>query len=262
MPITIDFFVFILGAAVGSFLNVCILRLPKEMSVVFPSSHCFSCNKPIAWFDNIPLISFLVIKGKCRHCGQKISWQYFFIELVTAITFVVIYRFFGLTPKAVVYAALSSALIVQTLIDLRYQIIPDEITLPGIVLGLVCSGFFPQIHDSNAWIAGLVKSLAGMLVGGGFLYLTAVLGEWIFKKEAMGGGDVKLLAMIGTVIGWQGVIWTIFMASVFGSVVGIYLRMKRGDQLIPFGPYIGLGAFLYLFFGQPMIALYVKTLGF
>ena len=248
----------LLGLITGSFLNVCMLRLPKEESVVFPASHCVHCRKPIAWFDNVPLVSFLLLKGKCRHCGVKISWQYFIVEAVTGVLFVVFYRFFGFTAQGVVYLILSLALLVQSVIDARHKIIPDEITLPGIVAGIIFSAVFPQLQGQTIWWRGLLGSAAGVLAGGGFLFLVGTLAEWVLKKEAMGGGDVKLLAMVGSVIGVQGVFWTVFCASLVGSVIGIYFRWKTGDELIPFGPYLAFGAFSYLFVGQGFIQWYFR----
>jgi leader peptidase (prepilin peptidase) / N-methyltransferase len=247
---------FCFGAVVGSFLNVCILRLPKEESIVFPGSHCVSCNHPLAWFDNVPFFSFIFLKGKCRYCGKKISWQYFVIELLTALLFVLFYHFFGVTPKGVLYLALSLALLVESVIDMRYKIIPDEITLPAIVIALLASAFFPSIHNETSHGRAFLAALIGMFVGGGFLYLAGTIAEWVLKKEAMGGGDVKLLAAVGAVIGWRGVVWTIFVSSLLGSVVGIYLRLKKGEELIPYGPYLGLGAFFYLFIGPQMTEWY------
>ncbi len=253
--------VFLLGAIVGSFLNVCIFRLPEGESVVFPASHCRFCRKPISWADNIPVISFLLLKGKCRQCGQKISWQYFWVELFTAGLAVLFYFHFGLNPRGVVYFVLALALLVETVIDWRLQIIPDAITLPGILLGLLASFFFPALHGQTSGFGSLFWSLAGMLAGGGILYLSGTLAEWVLKKEAMGGGDVKLLAMIGSVIGWQGVLWVVFVSSFLGSAVGLALRFSRGDERIPFGPYPAPAATLYLFFGTQTIQAYARFIG-
>lgn len=252
---------FVFGAIVGSFLNVCILRLPKEESIVFPASHCFSCSKPIAWFDNIPLVSFFLLKGRCRHCSQKISWQYAAVEFLTACIFVLYTAYFGLTPQGIVYLILTLALVVETWIDFRHRIIPDEITLPGMALALVASAVFPGIHGESVWWAGFLKSLIGLLVGGGFLYIVGTVAERILKKEAMGGGDVKLLALIGAVIGWQGVLWTIFASSFVGAVVGLYYKWKRGEEAVPYGPFLALGAVSYLFFGQTGISWYMRLIG-
>lgn len=251
---------FVFGLAVGSFLNVCILRLPKEESIVFPASHCVHCKSPIAWFDNIPLVSFLLLRGKCRHCGVKISWQYFIVETLTGVLFVIFYHFFGVTAKGVIYLLLSLALLVETVIDARHKIIPDEITLPGILIGVIFSALFPQIHNEATWWKAMIWSLAGLLAGGGFLFAVGTLAEWVLKKEAMGGGDVKLLAMIGSVLGIRGVIWTVFASSFIGAVFGTYLRWKTGEELIPFGPYLALGALLYLFVGPTFLEWYFRYL--
>ena len=251
---------FAVGAMIGSFLNVCILRIPQEESIVFPGSRCVSCRKPIAWFDNIPLVSFFVLKRKCRRCGQKISWQYFIVEFLTALLFVVFFKVFGWTVKTPVYLALTLGLLVQGVIDWRYKIIPDEITLPGIILGVAASAFIPTLHGEFFWWRGLAQALIGTAVGGGLLIAVGTLAGWLMKKEAMGGGDVKLLAMIGAVTGWPGVLWTVFASSLIGTVVGLYLRWKKGEELIPFGPFLALGAFLYLFFGKEVIGWYLRTL--
>ncbi len=251
---------FLFGSMVGSFLNVCIFRLPKEESIVFPASHCTSCSKTIVWFDNIPVLSFVVLGAKCRNCHAKISWQYPLIEIVSAVLFVIFYRTFGLTPKGFLYLYLSLVLLVQSLIDMRYRIIPDLLTLPTIVIGLIVSAFFPEIHGQSSHFTGFLQSLLGVFVGGGFLYAAGTIGEWILKKEAMGGGDVKLLAAIGAVIGWRGVLWTIFVSSLIGTVGGLYLRFTKGEELIPFGPYLALGAFLYLFYGSSVIEWYFHSL--
>lgn len=250
----------VFGAMVGSFLNVCILRMPKDESIVFPASHCPSCRKPIAWFDNIPVLSFLILGAKCRQCRAKISWQYPLIEILTAVLFVVFYNSFGLTPKGFLYLYLSLVLLAQSVIDMRYKIIPDTLTLPAIVIGLLVSAFFPEIHDQTSHWSGFLKSLIGVLVGGGFLYAAGSIAEWVLKKEAMGGGDVKLLAAIGAVIGWRGVLWTIFVSSLVGTVGGLYLRFTKGEELIPFGPYLALAAFLYLFYGPTVMNWYFHSM--
>jgi leader peptidase (prepilin peptidase)/N-methyltransferase len=249
------------GAIVGSFLNVCIFRLPDGESVVFPGSHCRSCKKPLGWYDNVPLLSFIFLRGHCRHCKSPISRQYFLIEIVTALLFVLFYHFFGPTPTGGIYLVFSMALLVAGVIDLRHRIIPDEITLPGIVLGLGLSALVPTLHGQETWVRGLGASFLGAAIGGGFLYLAGTAAEKILKKEAMGGGDVKLLAMIGAFIGWSGVFWTIFFSSLLGSVAGIYMRLKKGEQYVPYGPYLALAAFMYLFFGSELIRLYWKWLG-
>lgn len=253
---------FVLGAMVGSFLNVCIMRLPKEESIVFPGSHCTSCGHAIAWFDNIPIASFFLLRGRCRHCASGISWQYAAVEFMTACLFVLFYGTFGLSVKGAAYLLLTLALLVQSAIDFRHKIIPDEITLPGILIGLILSAVFPALQRETVVWKGLAQSLLGVLLGGGFLYAVGALAEKLLKKEAMGGGDVKLLAMIGAFLGWKAVCWTIFVSSLGGSVVGGIQRLRGGEEQIPYGPYLGIAAFLYLFFGEPMIAWYARSLGF
>lgn len=253
--------VFVFGALVGSFLNVCILRMPENQSIVFPASHCWSCKRPLAWYDNIPIASFVFLGGKCRSCKKAISLQYPVIEAVTAILSVIFWLRYGLSAVGAVYLVFALALLVQSVIDWRYRIIPDEITLPGMALGLIASLAFPQLHGEAAHLGGLWKSFLGLLVGGGFLWAVGSVAEKILKKEAMGGGDVKLLGLIGAVLGVQAVFWTIFVSSVIGSVVGIYYRLRRGDEAIPFGPFLAVAAFSYLFIGPACIQAYLRALG-
>ena len=242
---------------VGSFLNVCILRLPKEESIVFPPSHCTSCKKTIAPYDNIPVLSFLILGARCRQCKAPISWQYPIIEAITGALFVIFYLMFGMTPKGFLFLYLTLSMLVQFVIDMRYRIIPDSTTLPVMVIGLILSAAFPAIHNESAHWSGFLTSLKGLLLGGGFLWLVGTVAEKILKKEAMGGGDVKLLAAIGSVIGWQGVIWTIFVSSLLGSIVGIYNKIRgEGDGYIPYGPFLGMAAFLYFFVGPQAIQWY------
>ena len=251
---------FVFGSMIGSFLNVCILRMPKDESIVFPASHCPKCQRPIQWYDNIPIVSFLLLRARCRACKTPISWQYPVIEALTGILFVVFYHRFGVTATGVLYLYLSACLLAQTLIDWRHRIIPDQLTLPAIVVGLALSTVFPEIHGQTSHGAGFLRSFLGFLVGGGSLYLAGTIAEWILKKEAMGGGDVKLLAAIGAAIGWRGVLWTILLSSVAGSVVGIYTRVTKGEELIPYGPFLAFGAFTYLFVGPQAMEWYFNWL--
>jgi len=258
MPTVIIYsFILLLGAVVGSFLNVCVFRIPKNESIIFPASHCQACRHPIAWRDNIPVVSFLLLKGQCRHCNAPISGQYIWVELSCVVLFFLFYGVFGLTVRGAVYLILSLALLTESLIDWKHQIIPDGITLSGIVIGLAVSGLFPELHGESVWFRGLLSGSLGVLFGGGILYAVGTVSEWIMKKETMGGGDVKLLAMIGAVLGWKGVLGTLFISSFLGSVAGIILRWRQGQERIPFGPYLAVGAFLYLFFGQQMIDAYI-----
>jgi leader peptidase (prepilin peptidase)/N-methyltransferase len=252
---------FFLGAAVGSFLNVCLIRLPMRESIMFPASHCLSCRRPIAWFDNIPVLSFLALGGRCRNCGSRISRQYPLVEILTALAFVFCYGVFGMTAKGVLYLALVLALLAVSVIDSKDRIIPDAVTLPGIALGLGASLALPHLLGADSRLTGLMQSALGVLLGGGILWLIGTAAEWALKKEAMGGGDVKLLAMIGAFTGWQGVLWTVFFGSFAGMVVGLYLRACKGEERLPFGPCLAAAAVLYLFFGGTVWRGYLNMVG-
>ncbi len=250
-------FIFWMGAAVGSFLNVCIYRLPNGLSIVSPRSFCPGCKKPIQARDNIPILSFLILGGKCRHCGSKISWRYPSVEALTgAIALILLYKF-NLSPIFLLLFAFSAGLIVITFIDLDHQIIPDVISLPGIGVGLLLSllGFSVPITES----------IIGIIVGGGSLYIVAILYETLMKREGMGGGDVKLLAMIGAWLGWKAVLFTLFFASFSGSLIGGAIMLAKeegGKYAIPFGPFLAFSALAYIFFGEKLIGWYLNWGGF
>jgi len=237
---------------VGSFLNVCIIRLPKAESIVFPGSHCPYCKKAIEFYDNIPLISYLLLRAKCRHCHAPISFQYPLIEGVTALCSLLLFIKFGLSWNYLFYFSFIAALIVITVIDFFHQIIPDVISLPGIGLGLLGSLILSQITFFN--------SLIGVVLGGGSLFLVATLYQWFFKREGMGGGDVKLLAMIGAFLGWKAVFLTILLSSLIGSITGVATMAFKGKDFkyaIPFGPFLSLGAVVSLFWGENLINWYL-----
>jgi leader peptidase (prepilin peptidase)/N-methyltransferase len=241
---------------VGSFLNVCIHRLPREESIVMPGSHCPHCKRPISFYDNVPLISYLLLGGKCRHCRRTISPQYPLVEGITAMSSFLLFLRFGPTWSYLFYFAFVAALIVITVIDLYHQIIPDVISLPGIGVGLLGALIVPQIT--------FFKSLLGVLIGGGSLFLVATLYQLFFKRDGMGGGDVKLLAMIGAFLGWDAVILTILLSSLIGSVSGIgIMLLKRKDfkYAIPFGPFLSLGAVIALFYKKEIIFWYLHLRG-
>ena len=245
-------FVFIVGSMIGSFLNVCIYRMPKGESIVFPSSHCTKCNYKIKWYENIPIISYIFLLGKCKQCKEKISIIYPVVELLTASVAIILYYYFGLTPKFFIYFVLFASLIVCSFIDFDVQLIPDIITLPGIVIGLICAGAYPELLAETR-LDALKESFLGILAGGGSLFALGVIGELIFKKEAMGGGDVKLLAMIGAFVGWEIAILVFFIAPVFGAVAGIIIKIKTGKELIPYGPYLVLASFLCLLYSDKIL---------
>lgn len=242
----------IFGAMIGSFLNVCIHRLPKGESIVIPGSHCPHCNNPISFYDNIPLISYLLLGGKCRYCRASISSQYPLVEGMTALGSFLLFLRFGPTWSYLLYFSFISGLIVITVIDLFHQIIPDVISIPGIGAGLLASLIPPGVT--------FLESLIGILLGGGSLFLVAATYQWWFKREGMGGGDVKLLAMIGAFLGWKAVILTILLSSLIGSIVGIIVMVLKGKNFkyaIPFGPFLSLGAVISLFYGREIINWYL-----
>jgi leader peptidase (prepilin peptidase) / N-methyltransferase len=244
------------GAIVGSFLNVCIIRLPKEESIIIPGSHCPQCNHPIKFYDNIPLISYLLLGGKCRYCKRSISAQYPLVEGTTAISSLLLFLKWGLSLSYFFYFSFVAALIIITVIDLYHQIIPDVISIPGIGVGLLGALIIPHITFFN--------SLLGILLGGGSLFVVATLYQWFFKREGMGGGDVKLLAMIGAFLGWDAVILTILLSSLIGSITGIIIMVLKGKDFkyaIPFGPFLSLGAVIALFYKNEIISWYLQFRG-
>lgn len=244
---------FIFGSLIGSFLNVCIVRMPKSESVVFPRSHCVHCNKQIPWYDNIPFISYLRLGGRCRFCKAKISVRYFIVELITASAFAFFYLNFGLTFELLAYLIFVCGLIIAVFVDLEHRIIPDEISVGGMVAGLILSFLIPQLHETSNHFWGLGRSLMGALIGGGAIYAMGILGDFIFKKESMGGGDVKLLAMIGAFLGWKSATLTFFIAPFFGMVYGIIVKIRTKESVIPYGPFLAIGAVISLFYSQPLI---------
>ncbi|MBN1916734.1 MAG: prepilin peptidase [Verrucomicrobia bacterium] len=322
MPLETLLFViaFVFGCVWGSFFNVVIYRLPREMSVVKPGSHCFACNTPVAWYDNIPLVSWLVLRGKCRHCGAPFSFRYFIVELITGLLFLAVMMKYidpimtkGRTLEGVVALVLHwlmvGGFVVLTFIDFDHKIIPDCVSLPGIVLGLIASFAVPDLvaryrgqvapeHVSH--LKSLLEGAIGMLVGGGSLWIIAVAGRAVFKKEAMGGGDIKLMAMIGAYMGYWLILPIVLISAFTGAIVGVTLiviSQARGARLIkplhavaendpdpaarekakaeiaeieeaqmawssqiPFGPYIVLGALIAYFFGDRLIRWYFGLL--
>jgi len=244
------------GAIVGSFLNVCIIRLPKGESIITPGSHCPHCNHPIKFYDNIPLVSYLLLGGKCRYCKRSISAQYPLVEGTTAISSLLLFLKYGLSLSYFFYFSFVAALIIITIIDLYHQIIPDVISIPGIGVGLLGALIIPHITFFN--------SLLGILLGGGSLFVVATFYQWLFKREGMGGGDVKLLAMIGAFLGWDAVILTILLSSLIGSITGIIIMVLKGKDFkyaIPFGPFLSLGAVIALFYKNEIISWYLQFRG-
>ena len=251
-------FCVLFGLVIGSFGNVCISRLPEGQSIVKPASRCPQCGEAIRWHDNIPLLSFLLLRGKCRDCGEKISLQYPLVELLTALLFVGTYLAFGLSVYSVCAALFCAALLFLSVTDIQCLIIPDPYHVVILVLALICA-FFPS---PVVWYDRLI----GFAGGGGILYLIAVLSEKILKKEGMGGGDIKLLAVSGAFLGWQLVLLGLFLGSIVGAVIGIIaMTSKKAEGLaskIPFAPSLSVGMIISLFFGWQIIDWYLYTFVF
>ena len=250
MSLLFEAFIFVLGAAVGSFLNVLIHRLPEEKSIVLPASHCPKCRHAIRLYDNIPIVSYLFLRGRCRNCGEAISLRYPLVEMLTAIMSLLVFWKFGLSLQYLCAFVFICSLIVITFIDLDHQIIPDVISLPGIPIFFLAAVFVMDLRFFDAFL--------GFLIGGGVLYSIAFLYELITKREGMGGGDIKLLAMIGSFLGWQSLLFILLISSFAGAVVGITIMIVKGQDMkyaVPFGPFLSLGAVSYLFFGSYMTNL-------
>ncbi|MGE0527152.1 MAG: A24 family peptidase [Bdellovibrionales bacterium] len=252
--------IFIFGLLWGSFSNVVIHRLPKGESVVHPRSRCPKCEAAIAWYDNVPVVSWLLLRGRCRKCRTPIPIRYPVVELLTGLVFLFIFLKYGYSWTTLEYLLFAWALIVVSFIDLDHMILPDVFTLSGIVIGLVGAALNPE--------RSLVPAIAGVLMGGGFLFLIAYVYLLWRKEEGMGGGDIKLLAWIGAVLGWTSIPFVILASSVLGSFVGVILavRSKAGlKSVIPFGPYLALAAIVYILGGKALglwyISLFLPDLG-
>lgn len=249
MDTVILFFAALLGLIIGSFLNVCIYRIPQNKSIVWPRSFCPKCGKTIAWYDNIPVLSYVLLWGKGRCCKEPISCQYPLVELLSAaLTVLCVWRW-GLTPWTAVVLTVMYCLIILSVIDLQLMIIPDRFSLGLIVFGLAVSWLNPYFEGT--YLHRFLVSLLGAGVGFFGTLAVALLGWVLFKKEAMGGGDVKLMGGIGALIGWKGVLTTIIFASVLGLVYSVFLMIFKGKgrgDAIPFGPFLSMGALINLFY--------------
>lgn len=257
LSISIAVMSFVFGACIGSFLNVVIHRMPEGQSIVSPPSHCPACNHGIPFYFNIPVISFVLLKGKCGFCKAPISIRYPLVELITGLLALGLFFKFGLTPAALFYFIFSAVLIAISFIDLDHQIIPDKLSIPGIVIFSTSCLFVSQMSFySVIW---------GVLAGGGILYLVAFFYYYLRKRQGMGGGDIKLLAMIGAATGVKGVFFTLFTGSVFGTLGGVTAmalsgKSEKRQAKIPFGPFLSLGAILYIFWGEAIIRWYINFL--
>ena len=286
-------FVALFGACIGSFLSVCIYRIPRNESIVRPRSHCPHCGRMIPWYWNIPVLSWLLLRGKCRWCKAPISFRYILLELFTSALFLLVWfqAFSGLTlswemgqawtaydggiitPKGgllglvplldmklmYVYWLAIYGLILGSFIDIEHYILPDRVTIGGMIIGLIISPLVPELHWTSSWSTALIRSAVGLGVGFGVLWLVSVLGSIAFKKEAMGFGDVKLMGAIGAFLGWKAVLFTLFASSLLGSLVGISLIVlhKREFQgRIPYGPFLAAAAVIWMFWGPTLVSKY------
>ena len=232
-------------------MNVCIYRLPISKSIIHPGSMCPSCENSIHFYDNIPIISYLWLRGKCRFCSAPISIRYPMVEAMSGLLCLGVFLKFGPTAQAVIYFAFIATLLAITFIDIDHRIIPDIISLPGIPIFFLASLALPTLT--------YLDSLLGILAGGGILYLVAFAYSLLTKKEGMGGGDIKLLAMIGALIGWKGVFFTIFVSSAVGTISGMLIMLMTRQSMklaVPFGPFLAIGAITYIFFGSQLLAFY------
>lgn len=243
----------IFGLCVGSFLNVCIYRIPRGISIVRPSSRCTSCDTPIRPWQNIPVVSYILLRGRCGNCGERISLQYPIVEALTAFLFWLVLHLFGWEWHTPVLLTFVSAMVVITFIDLEFQIIPDKISLPGMLVGLVSSFFLPDPFALHQPV-GILNSLIGLFLGGGLFYIIALV-----SRGGMGGGDVKMMAMVGAFMGWKAVLLTTFLGSLTGSLVGVFLMIFKGGTRktkIPFGPFLAFGSIISLYFGGNILTWY------
>jgi leader peptidase (prepilin peptidase)/N-methyltransferase len=272
----IDIFVFLFGLVIGSFLNVCIVRIPEQKSIVSPASACPKCGAAVRPYDNIPVVSYLVLGGKCRSCKATISWMYPVVELLNALLFLACYLAFGLTAEALKWAIFSSLLIVLVFTDLRERILPDVVNFTGFGLALVLSLFTRPTDGTALFIANhlfafppptpvlsLVDSLLGAAAGSGFLWLVSEAYFRLRGREGMGLGDVKMMLMVGAFLGVERTLLTIFAGSLLGSILGvafILARRKDSDYELPFGTFLGMAALLIVFFGTPLVNWYQSTL--
>ena len=235
------------GAVIGSFLNVCIVRLPSEQSVVSPRSRCPKCDRPIGWQDNIPMLSWLLLRGKCRGCGEPISPLYPLVELTVTLLWAGMALHFGLSLEALKGALFGTLLLGIALTDARHYLIPDEFTWGGVGIGLALSLV-------GGW-QGFLQAVIGAAVGFGLLYAVGEAGRWLFKEEAMGGGDVKMMAMVGSFVGWKGVLLTIFAGALLGTLIFVPLSLRK-KRLVPFGVFLAVGAAVAFVWGDAIIEWY------
>jgi leader peptidase (prepilin peptidase) / N-methyltransferase len=262
-----NLFAFIFGTIVGSFLNVCIHRMPLGESVVWPSSHCPHCKKRIPAYDNIPFLSYLLLGGRCRFCKGKISLRYPAVEFLTGLAFLVLFYNYSLSPEFFFYMVLFCALIVATFVDIRHRIIPDEVSIGAMIVGFTLSVIKGvSISPFSFNFKPALASLLGIIIGGVIIYLSGFFFDLVYFKlmkrppiqgetESMGGGDVKLLAMIGAFLGWERAVFTFFLAPFFGLIIGLASLATKKDHTIPYGPFLSIAAIISLFWMDKILRL-------
>lgn len=243
------FLIFLLGTLIGSFLNVCIYRIPRKEDIVYTPSHCFNCSNPIKWYDLVPVVSYILLLGKCRHCKTKISLQYPIIELLNGAAYMGIFCIYGLSKETFIYSALFSILLVIALIDLKHFIIPN-----GLVIALTVLALINLALDYPNWLNYVI---------GFFCVSLILLGIAVITRGKMGGGDIKLMAAAGLLLGWQHILLALMLGSIIGAFIGIVLiatKVITRKQMIPFGPFLSLGIMLSVLFYEPLIFWYVHDL--
>jgi leader peptidase (prepilin peptidase)/N-methyltransferase len=276
-------YAFLLGAVTGSFLNVCVHRLPRGFLLHTPPSHCPFCNVPIRWYDNVPIVGYLLLGRRCRFCGIRISPRYAIVEAVTGLLFAYITHTLVAAPggpelaRLGVYVALAAALVAASFVDFEFRIIPDEISIPGMFLAPVVSLVWPHLHEwrepifvqflarlifaeplAHPHACGLVASLVGMGFGAGIIWALGIVGRVLFRKEAMGFGDVKLMGFVGAVIGWKLVVLAIVVAAFVGAAVGVVSLLWSRDTRLPFGPYLSIGSLVAALHHQDIAAWFAR----
>ena len=258
----VTIFTFVVGSVVGSFMNVCIYRIPRNLSILSPSrSFCPKCGATIKWYDNIPILSYLFLKGRCRSCGERISIEYPIVEFLTGSIFALLHLRYGLSLELAGYAVMASILIAVSAIDLRHYIIPNKLTFPGMGIGLI---FAVLMGLTSNRYSLLINRLTGLIIGGGAILIMGLIGSAIFKKEAMGMGDVKLTGMIGVYLGfYPHLIVVILLSAVLGSLIGLALILsgrKRAKSAIPYGPFLSGAALVSTFYGQQIWRAYLSLI--
>ncbi|MBU0710629.1 prepilin peptidase [bacterium] len=261
----IKLILFCIGAIIGSFLNAVIYRLPRRESLLFPGSHCPQCGEKIRWFDNIPILSFFLLGRKCRHCKLPIPVRYPIVEILSAVLFVIIYHVYGFNYEFFFYTTLSVLLLTVTFTDLEKGKIPNSVILLGVVLGLLMSLIFWPVRPPSwtGWPLNFTNSLIAFLVGGGIMIFWAAAGKLLFKKESLGAGDIKLVAMAGIFLGLQNTLLALFLSFLTATIAGIsmiLLKKARMDSRLPFAPFLASGALISLVYGNQICTWYFNII--